>query len=368
MKILFLTSAHTSNDDRIFHLQAKTLAKNYEVKVFSTYGGLKLRDSNLICEYDNTVFSSKKEKITAFYNQCIEFNPETIICSEPLPILGAHRFVKEKKACRLLYDVTEFYPSKKNLNHLSPFKKLFVAAGMIWLNRKAAGLVDGFIFGEHYKSLYYRANFKNKSFIHLPYYQDLNFFPDFSVPNDKLIFGYTGKFSEEKGIIEFAHFLKFFKEKNPNTSFQVKLIGWFENEKVKQEFYEITESIDIIYVENLPFERYCHSLSDISIFFDLRDVDAENNLCLPIKIFTYSAIGRPMIYSPIQAIQQAYPNQEFINLTKDFDYQLISNCILEWTSKKEDFDELCRKSRNFAEKHHWEAIKEEFIRFVTTHE
>jgi hypothetical protein len=100
----------------------------------------------------------------------------------------------------------------------------------------------------------------------------------------------------------------------------------------------------------------------------LRDVDAENNLCLPIKIFTYTAIGRPMIYSPIQAIEQAHPNQEFIKLCKNEDFSLISKTVLEWTSSKDDFVELCRQSRNFAEKHQWLAIKEEFIRFVTTHE
>lgn len=368
MKILFLTSAHNSNDDRIYFLQAKTLAVIHEVKVFSTFGGEQIVDVNLISEYDSTFFSSRKEKITAFYNQCVTFNPDVIICSEPIPIIAAHRFVKQKKSCRLLYDVTEFYPSKKNFINFSILKKLFTAVGMVWLNRKASGLVDGFIFGEHYKSLYYRANFKNKSFIHLPYYQDLNYFPDFSVFQNKLTFGYTGKFSEEKGIIRFAYFLKFFREQNPQISFQVKLIGWFENELVQQEFYKITEDVDVIYSDNLPYESYCHSLSDISIFFDLRDVDAENNLCLPIKIFTYTAIGRPMIYSPIQAIEQAHPNQDFIKLCKNEDFSLISKTVLEWTSSKDDFVELCQQSRNFAEKHQWLAIKEEFIRFVTTHE
>ncbi|MFM7667977.1 MAG: hypothetical protein ACKO7D_07290 [Bacteroidota bacterium] len=368
MKILFLTSAHASNDDRIYHLQAKTLAKNHLVKVFSTFGGKQLEEENLILEYNNEIFSSRKEKIKVFYNQCLGFNPDVIICSEPLPILGAHKYVKQKKSCRMLYDVTEFYPSKKNLSNLSLIKKLIAAVGMVWLNRKASGLVNGFIFGEHYKSLYYRANFKNKSYIHLPYYQDLAYFPQFSLPQNKLTFGYTGKFSEEKGILRFAHFLKFFKEKNTDTSFQVKLIGWFENEMIKKEFYKITEGIEIEFVENLPFESYCQALSEISIFFDLRDVDAENNLCLPIKIFTYAAIGRPMIYSPIQAIEYAHPNQEFIKLSKNEDFSGMNEVIRNWISSNDQYVELCNQSRNFAEKHQWDAIKEEFIRFVTANE
>lgn len=368
MKILFLTSAHASNDDRIYYLQAKTLSENHEIKIFSTFGGESLAKGNLILEYNKTHYSSRKEKISAFYNQCIAYNPDVIICSEPLPILGAHRFVKQKKSCRLLYDITEFYPSKKNLSHFSIFKKLFLAAGMVWLNRKAAGLVDGFIFGEHYKSLYYRANFKNKPFIHLPYYQDLKFFPDFSIAPNKLTFGYTGKFSEEKGIIRFAFFLKFFKEKNPDTFFSVKLIGWFENEMVRNQFLSLTDGIEIEFIENLPFESYCKSLSDISIFFDLRDVDAENNLCLPIKLFTYAAIGRPMIYSPIQAIQYAHPDQDFIKLCKNEDFSCMNETVLDWISSEDLYAGLCKQSRNFAEKHQWDAIKEDFIRIVTENE
>jgi glycosyltransferase involved in cell wall biosynthesis len=368
MKILFLTSAHASNDDRIYFLQAKTLAKVHEIKVFSTFGGEQLDEENLIVEYYKTPFTSRKEKINAFYDQCIAFNPDVIICSEPLPILGAYKYVKQNKSCRLLYDITEFYPSKKNLIHFSVIKKLYVAAGMVWLNRKAAGLVDGFIYGEHYKSLYYRANFKNKPFIYLPYYQDLRYFPPFLLPQNKLTFGYTGKFSEEKGIFRFAYFLKVFKEKNPDTLFHVKLIGWFENELVQNQFFKITEGIEIQFIENLPFERYCHSLSDITIFFDLRDVDAENNLCLPIKLFAYAAVGRPMIYSPIQSIQHAYPNQDFIKLCKNEDYDSMNETVLNWVSSNDEYAEISKQSRNFALNHQWDAIKEEFIRFVTTHE
>jgi glycosyltransferase involved in cell wall biosynthesis len=368
MKILFLTSAHASNDDRIYFLQAKTLSKYHEVKVFSTYGGEQYEVENLITEYNKTPFSSRKEKIKIFYNQCITFNPDVIICSEPIPIIGANEYVRHNSSCRILYDVTEFYPSKKNLINLSIFKKFIVSVGMIWLNRKAAGLVDGFIFGEHYKSLYYRANFKNKPFIHVPYFQDLIYFPEFSLPQNKLTFGYTGKFSNEKGIIRFARFLNFFKENNPDFPFQVKLIGWFENELVQNQFFKITDGIEINFVENLPFESYCHSLSDISIFFDLRDVDTENNLCLPIKIFTYAAIGRPMIYSPLQAIQFAHPEQDFIKICKNEDFDSMNETVKNWISSSDEYAEICRLSRDFAEKYQWETIKEEFIHFVTTHE
>jgi glycosyltransferase involved in cell wall biosynthesis len=368
MKVLFLTSAHNSNDDRIYFLQAKTLAKSHNIRVYSTFGGYHIQEFSLEALYDSTPFRSRKEKITAFYNQCIQFNPDVIICSEPLPILGAKRFVKQKKSCRLLYDITEFYPSKKNFLGFSPFKKVIAAAGMVWLNRKASGLVDGFIFGEHYKSLYYRANFKNKPFIHLPYYQDLTYFPNFNQPQNELVFGYTGKFSEEKGIVRFGHFLQVFKEKNPEKTFRVKLIGWFESESVRKEFYKLTEGIVVEFIENLPFEEYCQSLSDISIFFDLRDVDAENNLCLPIKIFTYAAVGRPMIYSPIQAIEQAHPNQDFIKLCKNENYDYMNQLVHDLISDKINFHEMCIKSREFAENHQWEAIKQEFIRFVTSNE
>ena len=57
MKILFLTSAHASNDDRIYYLQAKTLSENHEIKIFSTFGGESLAKGNLILEYNKTHYS-----------------------------------------------------------------------------------------------------------------------------------------------------------------------------------------------------------------------------------------------------------------------------------------------------------------------
>ena len=115
MKILFLTSAHNSNDDRIYFLQAKTLAVIHEVKVFSTFGGEQIVDVNLISEYDSTFFSSRKEKITALYNQCVTFNPDVIICSEPIPIIAAHRFVKQKNLVACCTMSPSFIPQKRIL-------------------------------------------------------------------------------------------------------------------------------------------------------------------------------------------------------------------------------------------------------------
>jgi hypothetical protein len=37
-------------------------------------------------------------------------------------------------------------------------------------------------------------------------------------------------------------------------------------------------------------------------------------------------------------------------------------------SDEVNFNEMCLKSREFAENHQWEAIKNEFIRFVTSNE
>jgi len=71
MKVLFLTSAHTSNDDRIYFLQAKTLAKSHDIRVYSTFGGENIQESSLEAFYDSSPFRSRKEKITAFYNQCV---------------------------------------------------------------------------------------------------------------------------------------------------------------------------------------------------------------------------------------------------------------------------------------------------------
>ena len=367
MRILFLTSAHSSLDDRIFYHQARALKVDNQISIYSTYGGITSEKDGITLTFDERIFPSRKEKIAAFSNKCEEFQPDVVICSEPIPIIGAHQQRKKNKSSkyRILYDVTEFYPSKKNLQGSKGLKRLVKTIAMVQLNKKAAASVDGFIFGEYFKSLFYKAHFKTKKSVFLPYYQDLSYFPDYQLPPYEFVIGYSGKFSEEKGIFRFAEVLNQFAQRYNRENWKVVLIGWFADKQTEEEFYFRTKDLQIEIKKSMSFETYCKSLSEFSVFMDLRDADAENNLCVPIKLFTYASAGRPVIYSALQAIESAYPNEKFITNKRTDDLQGMVEKLSQYYENRSELEIECEAAFHFARNHQWNIIKEDFIRFVT---
>lgn len=363
--VLFLTSAHSAEDDRILYHQALELSQQNRVFIFSTYGGYTGTYQKIKLKYDDTKFQSLNEKINAFYSICNEVNPDLIICSEPLPIYGAYNFKKkQQKEVIIIYDVTEFYPSKKNVVGLTGIRKFVKTMLLSFFNWYACKKVDRFIFGEVSKSFFYRKYFNNTPYIFLPYYQNLKFYENQIKLPSLFTIGYTGKFSKEKGIFKFSELLKKFSNRIPKTKWKVKMIGWFDNETTEKRFKEETKDFQVEIISQQGFADYCHSLGEFSIFFDLRENDSENNLCIPIKLFTYSAAGRPVIYSHIEEIKNQFPDESFISLYQLDDINGMVNKLNEYFENSSQLEVDCLKALEFAKRHNWSIIKDVFLNFV----
>lgn len=363
--ILFLTSSHSVEDDRILYHQALELSKENSVFIFSTYGGKTGKYENISLTYDETKFQSLRQKISAFYSFCGKVNPDLIICSEPLPIYGAFKFKKEqRKKVVIIYDVTEFYPSKKNLLGLMGIKRFVKSKVLNAFNWYACKKVDGFIFGEGSKSTFYRKHFKKTPFIFLPYYQNLAFFKNQNYLPVIFTIGYTGKFSEEKGIIKFGEVLKKFSTRISENNWKVKLIGWFDEETTESRFKEETKDFHVEIIGQQSYTDYCYSLSEFSVFFDLRETDIENSRCIPIKLFTYSSAGRPIIYSHIDEIKIQFPEEAFFSLYQFDDIDGMVNKLYEYYKNAQQVEVDSLKAMDFAKRHNWSMIKDDFLNFV----
>ena len=363
--ILFLTSSHSVEDDRILYHQALELSKENRVFIFSTYGGKTGNYENITLTYDATKFRSLRDKIKAFYLVCKNVNPDLIICSEPLPIFGAFKFKKEKiKKVVIIYDVTEFYPSKKNLIGLTSMRRYVKSVLLTLFNWFACKKVDRFIFGEVSKSLFYRKYFKKSAHIFLPYYQNLKFYNNQSNLPPFFTIGYTGKFSEEKGIYKFSEVLRKFSSLSPSINWKVRMIGWFDNELTENKFREETEGLQVEIIEPKGFIDYCHSLSEFTVFFDIRETDKENNLCIPIKLYTYASAGRPIIYSSIEAIKNEHPSETFFSLFQFDDTDGMVNKLYEYYTNFNLIEVDSLKARKFSESNNWLLIKDDFLNFV----
>ncbi len=375
MKIAFLTSSHLPKDDRIFYHQAISLAReNNKILIVSS-------KENKIGEEQSIAFNcfsdkgiGSQEKIGKMLENLQVFSPDTIICSEPLTVITANKYKHlSKKRVNVIYDITEWYPSKKNLTPYSWFTVGIHFFKFLFLNVIAARKVDAFIFGEYYKSIPFRKMFSKKKFIFTTYYPDLTLIKHNkpSLTENYLRLSYSGKLSKEKGFENFLLVASEVAKQKPSLQIKLKIIGWYSDQNEKQYFSQIIKNLSPrIEVEEFgiqSLEDFISLVSDTDIFLDLRSDDYENQHCLAIKLFYYAALERPVIYSDLKAIRKEVEIDKFGYLFKPNEYQKIASQIVHYIENKEHYYSHCQKARLLAEtKYNWEKIRTKFVNFVET--
>lgn len=373
MNISILTSGHEPFDDRIFYHMARTLADHHEnVEIVSSRHNLvEIADGiSLNCFAGDHL--TKREKIKCFSERLSAFKPDVIICSEPITLLASRRYSKKlSQKIRVIYDITEWYPSKKNLKLFNWFVKGFIFLKLLIFNLWMAGSADSFIFGEWFKSLPYRLLFPFKSSIYLPYYPDLRYI-SYCSPEVKpglLRLSYSGKMSLEKGYGNFFKVIQRLSENNKELKIEVKIIGWYENSEDRLECENSVgpenSNISVRYFEKQELRTFTELINKTDIFLDLRSDDFENRHCLPIKLFYYAALGRTVIFTDLKAIRKEVEIEKFGFLIKPDDYESIANIITKYLNDSNLYYEHCRNARLLSEKlYNWQKIEPRFLNHI----
>ncbi len=369
--IAFVTTSHSPFDDRIYYHLASSLAeKNYQVTIIaSTDDTNETRNSIKVNGFNGKAFP-KQQKIDKIIQLLGEVAPDLIICSEPLAIIASNKYRKKSnRKIKVIYDVTEWYPSKKLLTGFNGISKIGRFFALLFLNTYASFIADAYIFGEYYKMLPYKFLFPFKKFETIGYFPDMKYI-DFKQPqmHEGICLGYTGKLTAEKGIFNFLNVIKSLKALKPELHIKIKIIGYFDDNAEEKNFYTIVKSLKNTNLEYLPlqkFEDLSALLHDVDIFFDLRKTDFENQHCLPIKLFYYAVCGRPVIYSNLKAIRKEADISSFGHLVNPTQSNEIARIILNYSENKAYHLERCLNARKFAEtNHNWDVLKPLFLKFI----
>ena len=171
-KILFLTTAHRHDDDRIFYHQAKELKEQgYEVKICSLSSEFQGKIDGIEIESYAVLERSISEKKKILEKVCKEYQPDTAICSEPLAVIAAES-IKKHKNISIIYDITEWYPSMRMVEQYSFPLNVFHAIKFFLVQLYAGFISTHYIFGENTKKFPLAYLFPFKKSIVLPYYPD----------------------------------------------------------------------------------------------------------------------------------------------------------------------------------------------------
>lgn len=373
MKISILSSGRPPYDDRLYYHMAVTL-RNAGHTVFVISGQSEYATSTediLICGFEGSRLS-KKEKINQFVQILQQQHPDVIICTEPLSVVAAAKYKRKAlKRPGIIYDVTEWYPSKKYLYNYKSILRWLHFMRMALINIYAGWLSSAYIFGEHYKSIPFRMLFPLKKYCTISYYPDHEYISTIFVspPRDKICLFYSGKISVEKGFLNLLKALTAFCHIKPNIVVELTVIGWYENTSDKDEceycLEQLPQQVQVKFSQILPFRNYLDAISRSHIFIDLREQDFENDHCLPIRLFYAMAFGRPAIYSNLRAISREVDISAFGHLVDPQQNARIAEIVAGYVNNPEQYNAHCRNARLASEeKYNWGLIKDIFTDFV----
>lgn len=320
-RIIFLQSAHTETDERVLFHQAQTL-----------------REAGHIVEiYGMDSFLNFVPKQADIY---IVDTPKSL-------------WKIRHTSAKIVYDITEWYPSKKNLRNIrlgKLFKALVLAIANLW----AGWRTDAFIFGEEDKAKPFRVLYPRKNYINLPYYPDLAYIQP--LPTNELTqvcrVLYAGALTKEKGWERVKSTMEHIAELLPKTQFQLDVITKDHLPKLKA-----YDNLHIRRLEFMPFGQFCKQIVKYDLFLDLRDIDWENTHCLPIKLFYYMACGRPSIYSNLIAIRKGVAEIDTCAcLVKDVEQ--ATQAMIQYIRNQSLYKEHCQAALEMAQKqYNWQSIK-----------
>lgn len=362
-KIVFLLTAHAADDERVWFHQAKSLQNaGGEVSVIASRTNFDIIPNTFL--YDANKYK-RKSLIRYLASLLSLLHPDVVICDTPIALHAAQKYRrKSKSACRILYDITEWYPSKKNLRMLSGVKKSMKIVATSLFNWYVSCRTDGFIFGEEDKAVPYRRFFSRKPFVYTTYYPDLQYvdmLPFHDLSQDLRLF-YSGNLTEEKGFPNVLKAAIGVARINPKINVILNVLS--PDKRIRG--ITLPGNLTLNFSSNLPFEQFCKVAAENDIFFDLRVTDAENQKCLPIKLFYYMAMGRPVIYSDLKAISKGCPEiEQFGHLVNPFDTETVVDIVNAYIQDKDLYQKHCDTARQLAErKYNWKAIEADFVRFI----
>ena len=189
-----LQAVHHYNDDRVFYHQAKTLIEEgHRVEIYDCHS----------------------------FSQFQPINADIYIVDSPKAIWKIRKI-----QTKIVYDITEWYPSKKNIRHLrwgKLCKSILLICANLWAGYKA----DAFIFGERDKAVPFRFLFPKKTAIDLPYYPDLEYIPtsqqrDISKQCKVL---YAGPLTKEKGFYRVIETMILVAQQHPEIQWHTTIIS-----------------------------------------------------------------------------------------------------------------------------------------------
>jgi glycosyltransferase involved in cell wall biosynthesis len=297
-KVCVLTSVHMPFDGRVFHKEARSLARaGYEVVLIArhdkeeTIGGVRI----VPLPEPKSRLHRMTQVLWRLYRLAVKEDADVYHFHDPeLMVVG---LLLKLRGRRVIWDVHEHYPNAiLDKYYLSRPVRRVISRSFDIFERAVVRFFDYVIYttpfvGARYEKLKVRSGrIENYPIIEL----SQTFERD---PQEKII--YLGGMSRTRGLVEVAEAFTLVTQKHP--SWELYLVGLYQPKSFEQELRELVQRRGIAgnvrFMAWVPYEEKERLSSQASMGIITYLPYANNTSCLPNKLFDYMLVGLPVIAS-----------------------------------------------------------------------
>jgi len=359
MKVCIITTVHQPFDTRVFHKEAKSLAKVHEVVLVAP------DEERADKEVDGVrVITIKKPKskllhpVTMWrvFKAGFKQDCDVYHCHEPSSLFVS-AVLKVLKRKRLIYDAHEYYPSLIAENSLFPdFVRPLVRFLADIEERIPIRFADVVITVDEILALKYRKHHNNVYII--SNYPRLELFKpdDLNSENGGII--YVGGLSRDRGIYQMI-------EVANKTNVKLICVGNFTDELNKKEitnFLEENTSKNVVFAGHLSHSKVVEYINMSRLGLILHQPIPRYIHAVSIKLFEYMACGKPVVASNFPEIAKVVKEADCGILVDPTDVDEIVDAILYLLEHPEEAKRMGKNGRRAVEeKYSWDKMEEKLL-------
>jgi len=356
-KVCILTTVHPPFDTRIFHKEAKSLAKaGYDVTLIAQH------DKDEVVEGIKIVQLSKPknrlERITRtvwlVYRKAIKLDADIYHFHDPeLMIVGIIlRFFGKK----VIYDVHEDVPKQVlNKDWLGNMYVRKFAAFIINIVEKVGALLFSKIV---VATTDIARKFSKKKVVILRNFPVLELTDNIKSVNcnkNKSVIIYAGGLSRIRGIKDIVRAMKYVGDRA-----ELWLLGKWESEKFKKECEDLEEWKYVKYLGFVTLDKVYKYMKISNIGISMLHPVKNYLTSLPVKAFEYMACSLPIIMSNFPYFQKNF--KECALFVTPFDFKDIAKKVLYFLDNPDKAKKNGKRGRKLIEeKYSWEAESKKLL-------
>lgn len=370
MKICMLTTVHPPFDSRIFHKEAKSLAKaGHSVTVvapFDSKSNKRVSGINIVTVKRPASKLLHPLTMIRVFLEGLKQDCDIYHCHEPgsLFVCSLLKLIKRKK---LVYDAHEHYPSLIAENTIFPDflkKAVFLICNII--EKNLSKFLANYIItvDDVLKEIFEKIN---QNVCVISNYPKLEFFEIYPKKAKALSSNiiYVGGMTKIRGILEAIKAFEIVLEKIPDA--KMIFIGSFIHPEYKKEVMDYYHNHhleeNITFIGHVSHNKVGEYMKNASVAIGILQPNPRYELAIPVKLFEYMASGKAVIMSNFKYNSKLVAKIRCGQLVDPNNIQEIANSIIWLLEHPEEAKQMGENGRRAVEaKYNWENMEKRLLR------